>query len=185
MTAGIETAPNVLLKPVITLGYGADLHLASPIHLHFGVQYSPKGFQSKLDFTDSTYIKSNLSLHYLEIPISLVLTAGRAKARMKPYVSAGMYGGLGIYGRNIKTSNLINPKTKRADSTFTAKDKVFGQTLRRFDYGVNLEVGVQTRMVQVGFTYGMGLNNLNLGKGEAIRNRTWGIFVNVFFDDMF
>ena len=173
------------LKPVFNLGFGGDIRLTTNIHLHVGAQYQPRGYAYKLTSTDSTYTKTNLVLHYLDVPLSLALTAGGKKARVKPYIEAGVYAGIGLFGRNKRSGQIINPKTKLADSTFTESSKVFGEQVKQIDYGLNLSAGIQTRMVQFGVTYGMGLNNISLQKGEAIRNRTYGLFMNILFDDWF
>ncbi|MFN8357621.1 MAG: porin family protein [Spirosomataceae bacterium] len=173
------------LKPVLNLGFAGDFKLSTNIHLHIGAQYQPRGYSYSYTPTDSTYTKTNLSLHYLDVPVSLVLTAGGKKARVKPYLEAGVYAGMGIYGRNIQQNKMVNPKTKRADSTFTTSTVVFGESLSRFDYGVNLSVGIQTRMVQFGARYSMGLNDISMQKSVAIRNRVFGVFLNILFDDMF
>lgn len=184
-TAPLSALGEEQLKPVVTVGYGADLRLLDNAHLHFGLRYGPRGNKYRIDYTDSTYLKTDLKLRYLDLPLSLVLTAGRPGARIKPYLAAGVYGGVGVSGKEVRNGKIVGAKTKLADSTYTQETKVFGQTIRRFDAGYQLEAGIQARMVQLGVQYGESFNDLRLNRGDAIRNRTWGVFLKVLFDDIF
>lgn len=184
-TAPLNALGDEQLKPVFSVGYGADLRLTTNAHVHFGLRYSPRGNRYRIDYTDSTYLKTNLALRYIDVPVALVLTAGKPNARLKPYLSAGVYTGVGVSGKEKREGNTVGRVSKRADSTYTQATKVFGKSISRFDVGYNLEIGFQTRMVQFGIHHGQSFNDLRLTPGEAIRNRTWGVFLNVLFDDVF
>ncbi|MBC7890982.1 MAG: outer membrane beta-barrel protein [Sphingobacteriaceae bacterium] len=172
--------PDRQLKPVFNLGFAADFRLAGPLALRVGGQYQPRGFRYKTNFPEGS-VNTNVSLHYLDVPIDLVFTAG---GRTKFYASAGGYVGLGVYGTTIQKAKGFQFVVE-GDSLSTRREPAFGSDkLKRWDYGLNVALGFERNDTQFGITYGHGLANLSPVNDAAIRNRSLGIFLAYRFDGM-
>ncbi len=63
----ITSRDNITLKPVIDFGFGINYNLSKNLRFQPEIHYSPRGFQSKYNFTDSTYAENSLELHYLDL----------------------------------------------------------------------------------------------------------------------
>ncbi len=176
-----DLLPDRQLKPVFNLGFAADFRLAGPLVLRIGGQYQPRGFRYKTDFPEGS-INTNLSLHYLDVPIDLVLTVG---GRTKFYASVGGYVGLGVYGTTIQKAKGSTRIIVEGDSLSTRREPAFGSDkLKRWDYGLNVAIGFERNDTQFGVTYGHGLANLSPFNNTALRNRSLGIFLAYRFDGM-
>jgi|GEM_PF-6385471 len=172
--------PDRQLKPVFNLGFAADFRLAGPLALRVGGQYQPRGFRYKTNFPEGS-VNTNVSLHYLDVPVDLVLTAG---GRTKVYISAGGYVGYGVYGTTIQKAKGFKLVID-GDSLSTSREAAFGSDkLKRWDYGLNVALGFERNDTQFGVTYGHGLANLSPFNNTAIRNRSLGIFLAYRFDGM-
>jgi hypothetical protein len=173
-------------KPTFNLGFAADFRLLrSPLALRVGGQYQPRGYWLTTTLLRTgDRVRVNSSLHYLDVPVDLVLTVGGE--RMKLYASAGAYVGYGIYGR----------RTHRGDSAIfrspgdTVRQSVqrvnaFGSNaLNRLDYGLNFAIGFERNDFQFGITYGHGLANASNVPRQPLYHRSLGLFLAYRFDGM-
>jgi hypothetical protein len=177
---------NIKLKPVVDLGFGINYRLSKNLSFQPEIHYSPRGFQSKYQGTDSTYTDNSLELHYLDICPNLNYVFGeRDNFRTQLCVWAGPYLGVGITGRNVYSGVTLNNQ-RRADSTFSRTVRTFGNGLNRIDYGFNMGIGIQVeKFTQIGISYSVGLNNVADDRTFQYYNQSIGIFVNILFDDMF
>ena len=178
---------NFSLKPVIDFGFGVNYNLSKNLRFQPEIHYNPRGFKSKYDLTDSTYIENSLELHYLDFCPNFSYTFGNHQSfRTRFNVWGGPYLGFGIGGRNVLSGKTINTKGTRADSTYSNVNKTFSSGLSQVDYGFNVGVGVQfEKFTQVGLSYSMGFNNILDSKTVAIYNQSIGVYLIVLFDDMF
>jgi hypothetical protein len=175
------------IKPVIDLGFGMTYNLSKKIRFQPGIHYSPRGFQAKNNFTDSTYVSNSLELHYLDICPNFSYTFGGYQDFMTRFaVWGGPYLGVGIAGRNVLSGKTLNTLKTKADSTFSDSRVRFGDGLNRIDYGFNIGLGVQLeKFTQIGIAYSMGFNNVADNRNFSIYNQSLGFYVTVLFDDMF
>lgn len=186
-TENIYSKDNFSLKPVIDLGFGINYNLSKSLRFQPEIHYNPKGFKSKLNFSDSTFVENSLELHYLDLCPNFSYTFGDHQSlRTKLNIWGGPYLGFGVGGRNVVSGQIINTKGTKADSTYSNVNKRFTNGLNRLDYGFNVGAGVQLeKFTQVGFSYSMGFNNILDSKTVAVYNQSIGMYVIVFFDDMF
>ncbi|MDQ1086247.1 MULTISPECIES: outer membrane beta-barrel protein [unclassified Siphonobacter] len=206
----VENTGDPVLKPAFTFGFARNIEFVPKLlSLNVGLRYSPRGYWSQQKFDEqvvyrkvdntrraSTIVPRNRSwnsLHYVDVPIDLVLQVGGE--RTKFYASAGGYVGLGVYGKNTiryRTVEFVHDSTSSNlgiipdQRDLTRKVDPFKSDLKRLDYGINLAVGIRRNYTVFGLTYSQGLANLsNLGSGGSITNRSFGLFINYFFDDAF
>ncbi len=187
-------SPEHDLKPALNLGFAADFRLGrSPLCLRIGGQYQPRGFFDKTDLGNGLSYTRNLSLHYLDLPVDLVLATGGENTKL--YASAGGYVGYAVYGRLTRRANgfdfLVVRQVGEKDSVSKAsvlRENPFSSTsstnFRRLDYGMNFAVGFERNNFQVGITYGLGLANLTNAPRQTLYNRALGLFLYYRFDDM-
>ena len=177
---------NISFKPVVDLGFGVNYRLSKNLSFQSGIHYSPRGFLSRYNATDSTYTENSLELHYLDICPNLNYVFGnRDSFGTRLCIWAGPYLGIGITGKNVYSGVRLNEK-RRADSTFNKTVRTFGNGLNRIDYGFNVGVGLQVeKFTQIGISYSVGLNNVADDRTFQYHNQSIGIFINILFDDMF
>ena len=183
----ISTQDNFIIKPVIDLGFGINYNLSKNLRFQPEIHYSPRGFQTKYNFTDSTYMENSLELHYLDLCPNFSYTFGGYQSfQTKLTVLGGPYLGFGIAGRNVNSGLTLNTKGTKSDSTFSSVSKKFGSGLNRIDYGFNIGLGLQfEKYTQVGVSYSMGFNNILDNIKFPIYNQSIGLYVILLFDDMF
>ena len=177
---------NISFKPVIDLGFGVNYRISKNLSFQPEIHYSPRGFLSRYNATDSTYTQNSLELHYLDIcPNFNYVFGNRDSFGTQLCIWAGPYLGIGITGKNVYSGVRLNEK-RRADSTFSKTVRTFGNGLNRIDYGFNLGVGLQVeKFTQIGISYSVGLNNVADDRTFQYYNQSIGIFINILFDDMF
>lgn len=177
---------NVKLKPVLDLGFGINYRLSRNLSFQPEIHYSPRGFQSRYNFTDSTYTVNSLELHYLDICPNLNYVFGnRDSFGIQLCAWAGPYLGVGITGKNVYSGVRLSERS-RADSTFSHTVRTFDNGLKRIDYGFNMGVGIQVeKFTQIGISYSIGLNNVADDQTFQYHNQSIGIFISLLFDDMF
>ena len=175
------------LKPVIDFGFGVSYNLSKNLHFQPEIHYNPRGFKSKLNFTDSTFAENSLELHYLDLCPNFSYIFNNSKnLETKVNIWGGPYVGFGVGGRNVLSGRTINTKGTKADSSYSTVNRKFTNGLNRIDYGLNVGVGLQFKnFAQVGVSYSMGFNNILDSKSTAIYNQSIGIYMVVLFDDMF
>ncbi|MDF1547825.1 MAG: porin family protein [Bacteroidales bacterium] len=153
--SGQET-PGMSEKSLNNVMFGVflDKDLIPLLDLRVGLEYSPKGTRFELD---DLYIQGTYS--YLEIPV-------QAKIKLGPvYALGGVYGAYALKG---KSENNLLGVVVETDVDFDNAE------MKRFDYGMKFGAGFQLGLgplhafAQV--EYGIGLQNLNKGDGDAIKN---------------
>ena len=186
-TDNIPIKDNFHLKPVVDVGFGMNYNLSEKVRFQPEIHYNPRGFKAKYNFTDSTYLSQSLELHYLDLCPSFSYTfGGHQSFQTRVIVWGGPYLGVGIVGRNVVSGVTLNANGTKADENFSYVNKKFGDGLNRIDYGFNVGFGLQyEKFAQIGFSYGMGLNNIADNTSFTTYNRSVGIYVVVLFDDMF
>ena len=133
------------------------------LDLRLGLMYSPKG-----QYLSEGDLSHKLVLNYLEIPVM-------AKVKFGPvYAIGGVYGGYTLNGKSIV--DMAGVKVEE-DIDF-ANDEI-----KRFDYGLKFGLGVQTGIKIVKIfaqaDYSMGLQNLNDGEGDEMKNSVIGVSAGV------
>jgi hypothetical protein len=189
-TSPTNALPSRDLKPVFNLGFAGDFRLGrSPFCLRIGGQYQPRGYRYTAEISPGKTLRANASLHYLDLPVDLVLTLGGST---KFFASAGGYVGYALYGRVTQRADgfeflqrqTVGEKDTVVTATVLRSDAFGSQGLKRLDYGLNGAVGFERNNFQVGVTLGYGLADLSQTNRYGLRNRALGIFLYYRFDDM-
>ncbi len=144
-------------KSLNNLVFGAFMEkdLIPLLDIRLGAEFSPKGMrvESGSDF-------SELKINYLEIPV-------QAKVKLGPFfVLGGVYSAFALKGSYEQEFLGVTSK----DDNINFDD----YNLKKFDYGMKFGAGVQVGLGPLhAFTqveYSFGLQNLNKGDGDAIKN---------------
>jgi hypothetical protein len=176
------------VKPGFSFGMGRNFVLANGVNLQPSLEYTPRGYRSRRNLTDSTYFRSWNGLHYVDFALTLGLSVG---GYTKFYVDAAPYVAFGVYGRNRLTDQQVRTLedsagrfVRRVDTRVTDTDP-FKNELKRWDYGYRVSMGLRRNGTVVGIMYSEGLADLHRRDTFFVRNRTFGIFLTSLFDDMF
>lgn len=172
------------VKPTFNLGFAADFRLLrSPLALRIGGQYQPRGYWFSTNLPpNGDRVRVNASLHYLDLPVDLVLTLGGE--RTKFYVSAGGYVGYGLYGRRIHRADSAVLRSSTDTASVQRLNAFAANAFRRLDYGLNFAVGFERNDFQFGVTYGHGLANASNVPRQPLYHRSLGLFLTYRFDGM-
>ncbi|SHM34492.1 Outer membrane protein beta-barrel domain-containing protein [Chitinophaga jiangningensis] len=187
------------MLPGWNLGVVADLPLVPRI-LSFqpGVLYTTKG--SKIDIGDkdnptvtNPYVALKTNPSYIEIPLNFVgkIPVG---AHTSIFGGVGPYFAFGVAGKNKVESNTgtgsittVSNNIKWDDDTpFNNGDPNYGyDKLKRFDWGGNVQVGVETHNVLIAVQYGLGFGKLQSGADNSTddkgKNRVLSFSVGYLF----
>ena len=154
-------------KSLNNLNFGLFTHtdLITLLKLRVGLDYSPKGTKCE---NGDLYAQS--TFNYLELPVL-------ARVKLGPvYGLGGFYGAYALGGKN---------KTKLSGSE-VEEDIDFDQQgfeLSKFDYGMKFGLGFQLGLGPIHafaeLDYSFGLQNLNTGAGDEVRNSVIGVSVGV------
>lgn len=174
------------IKPVIDVGFGINYPLSKQVNFQPTINYTPRGYKSSFNYTDSTNISQELSLHYLDFCPNFSVRFSKKDYGNTVFIWGGPYVGVGLWGNTTVEGKLINPKNKLADSTYSITTNSFNNGVKRIDYGINVGIGIQSyRFIRMGISYSLGFNNLSDDRKVNYYHQSFGIFANVLFDDMF
>jgi len=159
------------------VGVLADLKLMPILYFQPGIVFTGKGSKTETgDEGDATYYRATTNPYYLEVPMNLVLKTPGTNARF--FVGAGPYVAIGIAGKNKVEGSILG-------SSFSSEEKIewsnddpttgeeegagFG-IMKRFDYGLNGLIGVETTNLVISANYGHGLAKLQSGTDSDVDN---------------
>lgn len=175
--SNISTTPNGSVNSANNLssfqvGLGLDIPLGSSLYLQPSLMYTSKG--SKVISgtpSSSNYYESTFNPTYLELPVNLVAKVNIGY-NSKMYVGFGPYVAMGIGGTRkingaalgVKYDYENNIKFSNDDPTTTNNEEGAGYgILRKFDAGLNFNIGFEYNNVIIGYNYGYGLSKINSG----------------------
>jgi len=156
------------------VGIIGDINLADFIALQPGLLVTGKGTKSQDgDPSDANYFKATTNPIYIEVPLNLVFK-GPIGPDTKFFAGAGPYLAIGIAGKNktegkfLGTSFSSEKDIEWSDDDPTTLDYEEGAgfgIMKRFDYGLNGLVGIETDKLVISANYGLGLAKLQSGSG--------------------
>lgn len=153
------------------VGLGADFPLNTnhTFSLQPVLQFSQKGYVA--DYRDRSR-RAATTLNYLELPVNLMARFGGENLKLLAF--AGPYVACGIGGSTRETGSGIDDKLPVR----------FNYDVKRFDYGLQGGVGIQSGYAQLQFFYQQGLPNIS-GLYNDSRNRVFGVSFAYLFDTAF
>jgi Outer membrane protein beta-barrel domain len=159
------------------VGFIGDFKLTSFLYLQPGVLFTGKGSKTESGKTsEATYYRATSNPYYAEIPVNIVFKTPNQKKGVRFFAGAGPYLGIGVAGRNKVEGKFLGVAFKSEEDIEFSKDDPgtvdyeegagFG-IMKRFDYGVNLTTGIETKHAVIGLGYGHGLAKLQSGSNSS------------------
>lgn len=156
-------------------GLQADLPITKFFALQPGVFFTGKGTKIEYGNTSgNTWIRSSTRPYYVEVPVNAVVKLPLGKASSF-FIGAGPYLGVGVGGKNKIEGEILGVNFNRTenikfsnDDPFTDDEEGSGYgVMRRFDYGLNGTIGLQSRFALFSVNYGLGLAKLQSGTSSS------------------
>lgn len=123
--------------------------------MDFSALLSSHGWKSVAyyDKATATSLQWKATPYYLSIPVHVGYKF-RCSDKLKLFVSAGPYAGIGLFGKETLTSTLAGKST-----TSTASNNIFADNVQeRFDWGLGCRLGAELYghwQLSVGYDWGM------------------------------
>jgi hypothetical protein len=160
------------------VGIIGDFHLVPFLSLQPGILFTGKGTKSESgDEGSATWYKATTNPYYIEVPVNLVFKTPTGPVKF--FAGAGPYIAIGIAGKNkvrgsfLGSSFSSEESIKWSDDDPTTLDYEEGAgfgVLKRFDYGLNGTLGIETSSLVLSANYGLGLAKLQSGSGSGDDN---------------
>lgn len=156
-------------------GLQADLPITKFFAIQPGVFFTGKG--SKIESGNTSgdnWIRSSTRPYYIEVPVNAVIKLPLGD-ESSFFFGAGPYLGIGVSGKNKIEGEILGVGFSRTenikfsdDDPFTSGEEGSGYgIMRRFDYGLNGTVGVQSKFALFSVNYGLGLAKLQSGTSSS------------------
>jgi hypothetical protein len=172
---GIDDAKTLTSFQVGVVG---DFELAPFFAIQPGLIFTGKGSKSQNGNTgDANYYRAESNPYYLEVPVNFVFKTPTGPTKF--FAGAGPYIAVGIAGKNkVRGSVLGNDfsSDEKIDwsnddpSTLNYEEGAGLGILKRFDYGLNGLIGVETHGLVISANYGLGLAKLQSGSNSGADN---------------
>jgi hypothetical protein len=177
-------------KAGINIGISSEIPLIGPLGVDVGLIFTSKGYRSVYTDVyynenwwqyDTTTIKSNININYLELPVRATGTLKLGNAKLVG--SFGPYFGLGVGGK-ISTDETTNGNTVSYTDFMKFGNDPENSYLKRFDCGLSFGLGLNSKHFHMGISYDLGLRNLEPASdgGNMLKNRAWSIDMGYRFD---
>lgn len=160
------------------VGIVGDLRLTSFLSLQPGLLFTGKGTKTQSgDEDDVTFYRATTNPYYIEVPVNLVFKTPTGPVKF--FAGAGPYLAVGIAGKNKVRGSFLGSdfnsesKIEWSDDDPTTLDYEEGAgfgVMKRFDYGLNGLVGIETSSLVISANYGLGLAKLQSGSGSGDDN---------------
>lgn len=156
------------------VGITGDIRIVPFLFFQPGILFTGKGSKTQSgETTDATYFRATSNPLYVEIPANFVLkTPGpiRFFAGAGPYLAVGVAGHNEVEGKflGVAFKNETDIEFSNDDPTTVDYEEGAGYGIvKRFDYGLNALVGIQTAGIVFSLNYGHGLAKLQSGDGSG------------------
>jgi hypothetical protein len=160
------------------VGIIGDLNVAPFLAIQPGLIFTGKGTKAQSgNQGDANFYRATTNPYYLEIPVNLVFKTPTRPTKF--FAGAGPYLGIGIAGKNkvngsflgtsFSSEKKINWSNDDPATTDYEEGAGFG-IMKRFDYGLNGLVGIETANLVLSANYGLGLAKLQSGNGSGDDN---------------
>jgi hypothetical protein len=157
------TPADIISKTEVPMGihFGIyyDIALDKHVSIQSGFLFSSKGADYEIDTVDYS-----LTPTYLEIPVNLAFHLGSEKTII--YLFGGPYAACAIGGYKIVTGDELRYLNFGGSAE---KD------MKRFDFGINLGIGVSVKSYVISAQYGIGLTNTSSTNDYDMKNNVVGI----------
>ena len=157
--------------PSFNVGLQADLPISPFFAIQPGVFFTGKGAKLESGNTSgNNWYRATTRPYYIEIPVNAVIKLPLGD-QSSFFFGAGPYLGIGIAGKNKLEGQAAGVSFSRSenikfsnDDPFTSSEEGSGYNImRRFDYGLNGTIGIQSKFALFSVNYGVGLAKLQSG----------------------
>ena len=157
------------------VGISGDVFITKHFFFQTGIYLTGKGSKTQSgSTTDATYFRATSNPYYVEIPANFVFKTDPLPVKF--FAGAGPYIAMGVAGKNKVDGKFLgtsfsseeNIKLSNDDpSTFDYEEGAGYGIMKRFDYGVNILGGIETRGAVFSVNYGLGLAKLQSGSNSS------------------
>lgn len=167
---------NMLLS--FQAGIVGDFSITSFLSVQPGLIISGKGSKTQSgNVSDANYYRATSNPWYLELPVAFVLKAP-IENNSKFIFGAGPYVAIGVAGKRkaegkvfwVAFKNEENITFSNDDPTTSGEEGAGFGIMKRFDYGLNGLVGIESKKTSVSLNYGLGLAKLQSGTSNSVDN---------------
>ena len=172
---GIDDAKMLTTFQVGVIG---DFNIAPFLAIQPGLLFTGKGTKTQSgNEGDATYYRSTTNPYYLELPVNLVFKTPTGPTRF--FAGAGPYIAMGIAGKNKVNGSLLGASYSSEEkidwsnddpSTLDQEEGAGFGIMKRFDYGLNGTLGIETHNLVISANYGLGLAKIQSGNGSGDDN---------------
>lgn len=172
---GIDDAKTLTSFQVGVIG---DLHLTSFLALQPGLLFTGKGTKTESGTEGSSnWYRATSNPYYLEVPVNLVFKTPTGPTKF--FAGAGPYIAMGIAGKNKVRGSILGASFNSEEkiewsnddpTTLNQEEGTGFGILRRFDYGLNGTLGIETSNLVISANYGLGLAKLQSGSSSGDDN---------------
>lgn len=160
------------------VGIIGDLYVAPFLAIQPGLVFTGKGTKTQSgNEGDLNWSRSTSNPYYLELPLNFVFKSSAGPVKF--IGGAGPYLGIGIAGKNKVRGALLGTNFSSENSIEFSNDDPstlneeegsgFG-IMKRFDYGLNGLLGIETSDIVITANYGLGLAKLQSGSNSGSDN---------------
>jgi Outer membrane protein beta-barrel domain len=157
------------------VGFIGDIPIASFLSFQPGILFTGKGTKTEVGNTsDASYYRATTNPYYIEVPANLVFKTPTGPVKF--FAGAGPYIAVGVAGKNKVEGKFLGASFNREEKIEWSNDDPttlnyeegagFG-VMKRFDYGLNGIVGIETKSLVVAANYGLGLAKLQSGDNNS------------------
>lgn len=156
-------------------GFIADLPISRFFSIQPGVLFTGKGAKLESGNTSgSNWYRATTRPYYIEVPVNAVVKLPLGD-QSSFFFGAGPYVAMGVGGQNKVEGQVAGIGFSRTssikfsnDDPFTSNEEGSGYNImRRFDYGLNGTVGVESKFAMFSVNYGLGLAKLQSGTSSS------------------
>jgi hypothetical protein len=159
------------MLPSFQVGLQGDLPIGPFFSIQPGIFFTGKGAKLESGNTSgNNWYRATTRPYYIEVPVNAVIKLPLG-GESSFFFGAGPYVAVGIAGNNklegqvagVSFSNSKSIKFSN-DDPFTSSEEGAGYNImRRFDYGLNGTIGIQSKFAVFSVNYGLGLAKLQSG----------------------
>lgn len=160
------------------VGIIGDLNVAPFFAIQPGIIFTGKGTKSQSGTEGSAnWYRATTNPYYIEIPLNLVFKT--PVAPVKFFAGAGPYIAIGIAGKNKADGAVLGTDFHSENniewsdddpSTLNYEEGAGFGIMKRFDYGLNGMLGIETSNIVISANYELGLAKLQSGSNSGEDN---------------
>ena len=168
------TVDDAKMLTSFQLGFSGDIKMAPYLFFQPGIIFTGKGSKTQSgDVGSPNYYRATSNPYYIEIPINFVFKSPDWPTKF--FAGAGPYLGIGVAGKNKVDGKYLglsfhNEKSiewsNDDPSTLNYEEGAGYGIMKRFDYGLNGLVGIETKSAVFSLNYGLGLAKLQSGSNS-------------------